>query len=507
MLATVQAATLLGVRGSPVRVEVHVSNGIPGLNIVGLPDASCREARDRVRAAVITSGFKWGEFRVTVNLAPSAIRKVGSGLDLAIAVGFLRATKQVPNPECGDDSMAFLGELGLDGTLRQIVGVVPLAACIETPELVVPPRNAREAQVLSRHRVLTAESLGEVVACLKGDSPWSVPGPMEPDPTPPPPDLADVRGNRFARFALEVAAAGGHHLLYVGPPGSGKTMLAERMPGVLGRLSADEAIDVTTVHSAAGETLPANGLIEMPPFRAPHHTVSNVALVGGGSHALRPGEISLAHNGVLFLDELGEFSAVALDALRQPLESGVIHISRAHASAAMPASFQLIAAMNPCPCGFAGARRQECRCTPAALNRYSRRLSGPLLDRFDLRLRVEPTDTVDLLSVERGEPTVEVAERVAKVRERSARRGARVNRLLSSTELDRLVGLEAPARELLDDALASGRLSGRGLRRIKSVGLTLDDLRGGDGTLDAGVIAHALSLRADLRFGEAAVLS
>jgi len=500
MLASVRSATLLGVRGTPVIVEVHVSPGLPGFTIVGLPDTSCREARDRVRAALLSSGLKWPEQRTTVNLAPSGVRKIGAGLDLAIAVGVLVATRQLPEAAQG---LAFLGELGLDGSVRPLVGTLPLAACLRPTDLVVSAANAAEADVVGRHRVRPVGSLTEVVEAVTGAAPWS--GPPEPTAAEPVvcPDLSDVRGNRLARFALEVAAAGGHHLLYVGPPGSGKTMLAERLPGLLGALDDAAAIEVTTVHSAAGEPLPPGGLIRTPPFRAPHHTVSNVALVGGGSHVLRPGEVSLAHRGVLFLDEMGEFGAVGLDALRQPLESGYVRISRAHASATMPASFQLVGSMNPCPCGFAGSASAMCRCTPAALARYARRVSGPLLDRFDLRLRVEPTDGARLLATSAGEPSADVARRVAAARARAAGRGVTANRLLSSRRLDEVVSLDDAARRLLEDAVSAGRLSGRGLRRIKVVALTLDDLAGGDGRLGVEVVAQALALRAELTFGEA----
>lgn len=502
MLAIVRSATLLGVRGTPVRVEVHVSSGVPGFTIVGLPDTSCREARDRVRAAILSCKLRWPDQRMTVNLAPSGVRKIGAGLDLAIAIGLLVATKQLPDSA---QDLAYLGELGLDGSVRPVVGGVPLAASIEPTDLVVAEGNAVEADVVGRHRVRPVGSLREIVSCVTGEEPWSPPPtPREVEPVAGL-DLSDVRGNRLARFALEVAAAGGHHLLYVGPPGAGKTMLAERLPGILGPLDDEGAIEVTTIHSAAGEALPANGLIRTPPFRAPHHTVSNIALVGGGSHVLKPGEISLAHRGVLFLDEMGEFSAVGLDALRQPLEAGHVRISRAHATATMPASFQLVGSMNPCPCGFAGSATTFCRCSGAALGRYARRVSGPLLDRFDLRLRVEPTDGARLLGAAAGESSAVVADRVAAARERARSRGVAVNRLLSNRRLDELTTVDDTARVLLEDAIAAGRLSGRGLRRIKLVALTLDDLRGGSGRLDAEVVAQAMALRADLRFGEIGV--
>jgi magnesium chelatase family protein len=502
MLATVSSATLVGVDGHPISVEVHVSNGLPGFRVVGLPDASCRESRDRVRAAIMSSGLRWPQKRTTVNLAPSGVRKGGSGLDLAIALGVLVADGQVPARSL--DGLAFVAELGLDGSLRRVPGILPVVGAIAEPVVVVAPSCAREACLVRRATVKSAPALRELVRVLRREAEWpDLPSMADGPQEPPLPDLADVRGQALGRQALEVAAAGGHHLLMVGPAGAGKTMLARRLPGLLPALSPADALDVARVHSAAGLEVAAGGLSLRPPFRSPHHSASAAALIGGGGARLRPGEISCAHCGVLFLDELAEFPGAVLDNLRQPLEEGRIVVCRAAAAVAFPARFMLVAAMNACRCGADGSPG-SCGCSEASRARYSRRVSGPLLDRFDLRVRVRRPDVEDLLGAKaRSSPamtgpecTQVVAERVGQARQRAQRRGANANADLPAGRLGEVAALSSGARRLLERRLREGRLSARGLDKVRRVALTVSDLAGNDGPLTEEHVLVALALRA-----------
>jgi magnesium chelatase family protein len=494
VLASIPSATLHGVDGRSVSVEVHVSAGLPGFTVVGLPDAAVRESRDRVRAALLSSHLSWPSRRVTVNLAPSGVRKTGSGLDLPIAIGLLVAAEVLPSDRVG--RTGFVGELGLDGSVRAVPGIASLVAAIGGERIVVPSSAAAEAALVAGDRVRPVSTVSELVAALRGRSPWAAVPPVFNAPAhgPGQPDLLDVRGQVVARRALEIAAAGGHHLLLVGAPGSGKTMLATRLPGILPDLEPDESLEVLRIHSAAGAAGAGVVFPSRPPLRAPHHGVTEVALLGGGTSWLRPGEISLAHAGVLFLDELGEFPATVLDALRQPLEEHVIRVRRARGAVDFPARFLLVGAMNPCPCGEGGLPG-ACRCSDVMRQRYLRRLSAPLLDRFDLAIALGRPDVEDLLRGPPGDSSEVVGGRVRTARKLSHGRGARCNAELPIDALERLCSLSADAAALLERRLRSGVLSARGLHRVRRVAQTIADLEGAAGVEERHV-AEALQLRA-----------
>jgi magnesium chelatase family protein len=500
MMARALSATPWGIDARAVQVEVDIRFGLPQMHMVGLPDTAVRESKERVRTAIKNCGFDLPPRVVVVNLAPANIRKEGNYLDLAIALAVLQAHGELPEG-CLEDRL-FCGELGLDGRIRSVRGGLSIAALgglVEAREVLLPAPNAAEAAALEVVPVYGLAGLAEAIEHLVGVNALIPTTPSEP-PSPAssyPLDLADVRGQEAAKRALEIAAAGGHNALFMGPPGAGKTMLARRLPGILPSLTRAESIAVTKVHSLAAEEPPA-GLIRRRPFRSPHPGISSVAMVGGGG-VPRPGEVSLAHNGVLFLDELPEFQRDALEALRQPLEEGRLTVIRARGRFTFPARFALLASMNPCPCGHLGDLQHECRCTPLQIERYRNRVSGPLLDRIDLHVEV-PSVKLEELRGAPGEASGPVAKRVQAARERqrirfAANNGSPVNAAMTTKLIEEHCGLDTAARRILDAAFERLGLSARAMTRILKVSRTIADLAASDSILSTHV-AEAIQYRA-----------
>ena len=503
MFAKTVGAGILGLNGVMISVEVDISNGIPALDIVGLPDAAVRESKERVKAAIRNSGFEFPCRRITVNLAPADVKKDGSGFDLPIAVGILAASGYLG--EIDLSGIVLVGELSLDGRLRQVPGALPMAimCCAEKiPRMMTPAGNAAEASIVGSVSVIAVDSLTMALSALRGDtaglaidhSDCSLGITGEQD------DFRDVQGQFTAKRALEIAAAGSHNVLLSGPPGAGKTMLARRIPSILPAMTMEEALEVSKIASVAGIAGLAGGLVKVRPFRSPHHTVSAAAMAGGG-RIPRPGEVTLAHHGVLFLDELPEFPRQVLEVLRQPIEDGKVTVARVNSSYTYPSRIMLVAGMNPCPCGFFGDPLHECTCTDAEIKRYLRRISGPLLDRIDMHIAVPRLKYEEMISTGSVEPSTAIAYRVAEARLRQSRRlsgtGAFSNAQMSHRHLRKLCRIDSSAQELLRQAFEKMHLNARSYDRIIKVAQTIADLAAAD-SIGFSHMAEAIQLRLSL---------